>query len=315
MRLMQPVPTTPSDGLPGSPEGAGDVGASLDLAVNTLDSMVEGVVARLPQFAVALGALVAFWFLAGLARRVMAGAINRAGLSTGAQVLYSRLTRWFVLLVGGLVAMTIVSPSMNFGQIVGALGVGSVAIGFAFRDILENFIAGLLLLAQEPFRIGDQIVIDGHEGTVVAIETRATRIKTYDNRLVVIPNAYIFTKAVTINTAHPVRRSQFDVGIGYEDDREAGAALLLETVRGIEGVLEEPAPDVLTTELADSAVVLRARWWTDAQRGSLVHTQSRVVAAIKEALDANGFDMPFPVRTVYMHRAPDEPADEAADET
>lgn len=119
-----------------------------------------------------------------------------------------------VLFIGLLVALSVALPTFQPGDVVPVLGISSVAIGFAFRDILQNFLAGILLLLTQPFRVGDQIAADAYEGTVEDIQTRATFIRTYDGRRVVIPNA-VFTDTVVVNTAFEHRRLEFDVGIGY----------------------------------------------------------------------------------------------------
>jgi small conductance mechanosensitive channel len=113
------------------------------------------------------------------------------------------------------------------GDLIQLLGISGVAIGFAFRDILQNFLAGILILLTEPFQIDDQIVFKGFEGTVENIETRATTIRTYDGRRIVIPNSELFTNSVTVNTAFDNRRLEYDVGIGYGDDIRANASKLL----------------------------------------------------------------------------------------
>lgn len=128
-----------------------------------------------------------------------------------------------LLILGFLLAATIIIPSLKPGDLIAGLGVSSVAIGFAaewsgyFKDILQNWLAGLLILLRQPFEIHDQIEVDGHEGTVERIETRATIIKTYDGQRIVIPNSQIYTNAVLVKTAHEKRRSQYDVGMGYGD--------------------------------------------------------------------------------------------------
>ena len=197
--------------------------------------------------------------------------------------------KWLILLVGGLLALTIVIPSLNPGDLIAGLGIGSVAIGFAFKDILQNWLAGLLILIQRPFGVGDQIVVNGYEGTVEWIETRATIIAMYDGRRAIIPNADVYSNAVTVNTARPTRRSQYDVGIGYGDDIEAarngdprGAGDGRTASRPI------PKPEVLVWELAGSSVNLRVRWWTQSKRTDVVHVQAAVLEAVKVALDEAG---------------------------
>ncbi|WP_292456367.1 mechanosensitive ion channel domain-containing protein [Methylibium sp.] len=128
---------------------------------------------------------------------------------------------------------------------------GFMTIGFAFRDILQNFLAGILLLLNEPFRIGDQIMMKEFEGTVEEIQTRATFIKTYDGRRVVIPNGDLSTNSVTVNTARDTRRLEYDFGIGYGDNPAQAKKLLLDTLQGLPGVLQDPPPDVLVVDLTE----------------------------------------------------------------
>jgi small-conductance mechanosensitive channel len=217
-----------------------------------------------------------------------------------------RLARWLVIGVGVLVALTVAVDSFTPGQFIQFLGIGSVAIGFAFHDILQNFLAGILLLLTEPFKIGDQIIVNQFEGTVENIETRATTLKTYDGRRVVIPNSHLFTESVTVNTAFPIRRSECVVAIGCSDDIGDAMRLILESVRSVQGVLKEPAPDVLVAELGDFSVNIRARWWTDSVRSNLLQVQSRVITAFKENLVAHGIDLPFPTQQILFHDQTEE---------
>jgi small-conductance mechanosensitive channel len=199
--------------------------------------------------------------------------------------------------------MSIALPSFQAADLVQVLGIGSVAIGFAFRDIFQNFLAGLIILVTDAFHIGDQIIVEseGLEGTVTDIQTRATTIITYDNRQIIIPNATLFTNAVTINTATRNRRSEFVVGIGYDSDIDTAIRLIEEAVTEVDGVLSDPAPDVLVDDLAPSTVNLRVRWWTDTRRSSVTATKSVVVRRVKYLLDEHHIDMPYPSRTLYIN--------------
>ncbi len=258
--------------------------------------MLPGVVFGLVVFGL-------FIFLSGFAKR----AVLRATRGSGFGQAVSRLARLGVLLGGLLVSMAVAFPTVNGSSILSALGVSGVAIGFAFRDILQNYFAGILLLWREPFRIGDQIVTSGgFEGTVEGIETRATFIRTYDGRRVVIPNSSLFIDSVTVNTAFDKRRLEVDVGVGYGDDLEAARRIILEAVRKVEGVLADPAPDVLVVELADFSVILRARYWTLPSRADVMVAQDRVLTSVKGALTENGIDLPFPTQQLLLHDQTEE---------
>lgn len=211
-----------------------------------------------------------------------------------------------VILAGALVALIIVVPTFRPGDLIAGLGITSVAIGFAFKDILQNWLAELLLLIRRPFRVGDEIVVNGYEGKVEWIETRATMIRTYDGRRAIIPNADVFTNAVTVNTAFPKRRSDLDVGIGYGDAIGEAREAILAALAEVDGVETDPAPEVLPWELGGSRVVLKVRWWTDSRRTSVVHVQAAAIEAIKGALDRAGIDMPFPTQVVLLHDQTDD---------
>ncbi|XZN93842.1 MAG: mechanosensitive ion channel family protein [Microcoleus sp.] len=213
-----------------------------------------------------------------------------------------RLAQGATVLTGLFIALSIVIPSIKANDLVQLLGISGVAIGFAFRDILQNFLAGILILLTEPFQIDDQIVFKNFEGTVENIQTRATIIKTYDGRRIVIPNSELFTNSVVVNTAFEKRRLQYDVGIGYGDDIDTARQLILEAIHEIDGVLKDPAPDAIVVELAGSSVNIRARWWVQPpRRAELLDFQDRVLTNIKNKLVANGIDLPFPTQQILFH--------------
>jgi small conductance mechanosensitive channel len=189
---------------------------------------------------------------------------------------------------------------------VSTLGIGGVALGFAFKDIFQNFVAGILLLVGQPFRVGDQIRMGEHEGTVDEILTRATYLKTYDGRRVIIPNSDLFTNAVTVNTAFATRRMEYDIGIGYGDDIEAARAIVLGVLGSIDGVLPDPKADVIVVALADSTVVLRARWWSSSRIGDLMVSRDKVLTQCKQQLTAAGIDLPFPTQQILFHDQTEE---------
>jgi small conductance mechanosensitive channel len=275
---------------------------NLSEATGAVQAMVNGFVERLPYFTVALVVFIIF-ILIGKGVRAGVRAVtqrNRRHYNLG--VVMGRLSYGLIIFLGLLIALVIAIPGFTPGELVNILGLSSVAIGFAFRDILQNFLAGILLLLAEPFRIGDQIILNDFEGTVEDIQTRATFIKTYDGRRIVIPNSNLFTNSVTVNTAYRKRRLEYDVSIGYGDDISRAKRILLDTVRDIPEVLADPAPDALVVALADSSVNIRLRWWVQPPRRfeSLI-AQDVVLEKVAKALLAEGFDLPFPTRQILFH--------------
>lgn len=275
-------------------------------ATGSVQTMVNGFVERIPYIAVALVVFLIFFFI-GKGLRVAVGAFAQRGHHYNLGLVLGRLTHGTLIFVGLLIALVIAVPGFTPGQLISVLGLSSVAIGFAFRDILQNFLAGILLLLSEPFRINDQIVVNNFEGTVEDIQTRATVIRTYDGRRIVIPNSNLFTNAVTVNTAHEKRRLQYDFGIGYGDDIKRAKELLLETVKALPEVIDEPAPDALVVELADSSINIRLRWWVQPPRQfDILHSQDAVLEAASRVLTAAGFDLPFPTQQILFHDQTEE---------
>ncbi len=277
-----------------------EIDADTGNILEKLDAWLDGFLRLLPNIAVALVVLaiaVGLAYMLSKFTRNRAVARDRQSLGEVA----SALVKWGIILVGVMLAVSIVAPSIKPGDILAGLGVGSVAIGFAFKDILQNMLAGILILLRQPFAVGDQIVSGGHEGTVEKIETRATFLKTYDGTRVVIPNSDIYTNAVVVKTAFDHIRSEYDIGIGCNDSWEDAKRLILEAANSCEGVMSDPAPEVIPVAIADFSNNLRLRWWTKSDRASVIHTFGRVIEAVYIKLDNNGIDMPYPTNVVLWH--------------
>ncbi len=276
-------------------------------ATKSLHEMFRGLLDRLPYIGAALVVFIIFFLIAKGVRALVRNLAERLRKRRNVGIVLGRLAQWVILFVGLLVALVIAIPSFKPGQLVQLLGISSVAIGFAFRDILQNFLAGILLLLREPFRVGDEIEYLTYKGTVEEVETSATVIKTYDGRRVVIPNGELLTNAVTVNTAYAHRRLEYDVGIGYGDDIAQAKKLLLEAVSEIDGILDEPAPDAIVFDLASHSVNIRLRWWVaPPSRSDALDSRDQVLTAVKGKLLTHGIDLPFPTQHVLFHDQTEE---------
>src|SRR5687768_13675948 len=191
------------------------------------------------------------------------------------------------------------------------LGITSVAIGFAFKDVLQNFFAGILILWRRPFIVGDEIKFQSYEGTVEEITTRSTRVKTYDGERAVLPNGDVYTSAVLVRTAYNNRRVRLSVGIGYQDSVERARSVITRVLQKTEGVLREPAPSVFVAELAPSSVNLNVFFWTNSRQASLLRVSDGAMTGIKLALDEAGIDIPYP-HTVVLNQPPTTSPDGAS---
>ena len=276
------------------------IDADYGVALERLDSWIDGGIQLLPNIILAIVMMALFYGVGIFVRNIILRQTARRNRDNLGEVL-GGLIKWVIILVGFLLAATIVIPTLKPGDLIAGLGVSSVAIGFAFKDILQNWLAGLLILLRNPFSINDQIEVNGHEGTVERIETRATIIKTYDGQRIVIPNSDIYTNAVLVKTAYEIRRSQYDVGIGYGDGIEKACEVIRQAIAGVAEVESKPSPEALPWELAASWVTIRARWWSNSRRTDVVHVHASVILAIKQALDEAHIDMPYNTHVQLFH--------------
>lgn len=279
--------------------------APMAIIQRQLDSFVEGFFRLLPNMIAASVLLLIAWGAGRLLDRGVARLLAARGRPDLGGVL-GTLAKGALVVTAWLFAAAIVFPSVRPGDILSMLGIGSVAIGFAFKDILQNLLAGLLLLIRRPYRRGDQIVVREFEGTVESVESRATLIRTYDGRLVIIPNSDVYTSPVIVNTAFDKRRDEYVIGIGYADSPSDATRIFTRAIAGVEGVLADPAPEVLPWALNESTVDLKARWWASSTRSDQVHVRARVVLAVFEAAIANGIDLPFPTQVMLFHDQTEE---------
>ena len=270
----------------------------------TTRELLRDIVSNLPSL---VGALIVVGITWGVATGVRYLAYTWAKQTEGdsnTELLIGRLSYGGVWVVGIVIALGVMG--LDFGALLGALGLTSVAIGFSLKDVLSNYISGVILLAARPFRINDQVVIGEYEGTITQIQLRATTMKTYDGRVVYIPNQEVFQASIINNTASPRRRSSVIVGIDYGADISEAIAVIEKVLADIKEVESNPRPDVLVDELAASTVNLEVRFWVDSRRSGFLATTSRVAQAVKETLETEGIEMPTDIYTLIVKEVPNQ---------
>jgi len=269
--------------------------------VDTANELVMSFVERIPYFVAAIIVIVIFWLLSLLFKKVVRKILGSRSRHQNLVKVFQRIGGALIFFIGFMIAMVVAIPGFTPAKLIGALGIGSVAIGFAFKDIFQNLLSGILLLISEPFRIGDQIVSGDYEGTVEDIKIRATTIKTYDGRQVVIPNSDLYTSALTVNTAYKQRRLQVEVGIGYEDDIEEAKAEIIQALKKADTVSVKADPSIIATGFGGSSMDLTVRWFIeDGTQANKVASIHQVIVEIKKALDAADINIPFPIRTIDL---------------
>nr|WP_227522712.1 mechanosensitive ion channel family protein [Moraxella osloensis] len=267
--------------------------------MTSANHLLQQMISRIPYLIVASLVFVIFWVLSIFFKKAVTRILGSRKHHQNLVTVFRRVGSALILFLGFMVAMIIAVPSFTPGKLIGALGIGSVAIGFAFKDIFQNLLSGILLLLSEPFRIGDQIISGNFEGTVEDIQIRATTIRTYDGRKVVIPNSQLYTSTMTVNTAYSQRRLEFDVGIGYENNIIDAQRVILSVLKAAPTVSKLAEPSVIATALADSSVVLRVRWFIDdGTQTNRVASINEVIILVKEALEKANISIPFPVTTL-----------------
>jgi small-conductance mechanosensitive channel len=279
-------------------------------AYTTIDKIVDSFWERVPYICIAIIVFIIFWLLTKLFKFFVRKTLeNRSYTRQNLVLVLNRVGSTAILFFGFLIALVISIPGFTPGQLMSALGIGSVAIGFAFKDIFQNLLSGILILLSEPFRIGDDIIVNNMEGTVEDIQIRATFLRSPDGRRIVIPNATVYTSAVTVNTAYQRRRCEFVVGIGYEDDVQKAKAVILKLLDNSRNVLSQPAFSVNVTALADFSVNLTVRWWVDTTETTTSASISEIQELVVDAFDENNISIPYPVQEVKVYRG-DQPTEE-----
>jgi small-conductance mechanosensitive channel len=254
-------------------------------------SLWETLLDALPRLGVALVIVLVGWGLGRGVRWVMRTRLQRSRTPSFANVI-SKLTSWMVVIVSALVALAVTFPSVKPVDLLAGLGFFSVAVGFAFQDILENTLAGVLLLFRQPFRSGDQIKVVDQSGTVTEINIRETRITTFDGESVIIPNRDVYKNVILVHTHHDLHRLQFDVGIAYDNDAEQATSAIVQALTATAGVEHDPPPEALVHELGVSTVNIRAMFWTNSRRHESITVLDTAIKAVKSRLDRDGIEMP-----------------------
>ncbi|MDB2223484.1 mechanosensitive ion channel family protein [Halorubrum ezzemoulense] len=228
----------------------------------------------------------------GLRRIVRSRGFDEAVVSLGTNVLNAVV--WVAAIAIGFAVAGYGGFLSAFAVFGGAI---ALAVGFAAQDLLGNFVAGVFILKDKPFEVGDWIQWGDMSGRVEEIDLRVSRVRTFDNELVTVPNGDLANSAVTNPVAYDTLRQKFVFGIGYDDDIETATDIIVEKAEAHEEILDDPGVSARLVELGDSAVGLQSRWWiADPDRGDFVRVRSEYVTAVKEAFDDAGIDMP------YVHR-------------
>jgi len=277
-----------------------------DVTWQSINNIITAIVERLPYLLAGVLVFVIFLLLSKLVKSIFWSASGRTKLDGRLRILFSRLIVVMVTIIGIFTAMTVIIPDFKFGDLVTGLGFTTFVIGFATKDILNNLLSGVLILWQQPFRIGDYLFIGNNQGKVEYIGVRATQLRKDDGELILIPNGDMYSSAITIRGAGAERRMILKISIGYDADIGKAKKIILHVLQTAEGVVSEPKPSAVVTDLSSEGVNVSIYFWLNTNKHKPMQVFDAVATEIKKSLDGAGIEM-YPPNSVIV-QTPDKNA-------
>jgi small-conductance mechanosensitive channel len=263
-----------------------------------IESMATAFFKSLPNLTIALVVVIGALIAGRVVRAFVSAAMHRAHVRDALVTLARNLISIAAWIVGIAIAMTVIFPSVSPSDIIAGLGLTSVAIGFAFKDVFENFLAGVIILGREKLRIGDVIECEDVYGRVENILIRETHVRETDGELVIVPNSYLFKNPVNIETDRGLKRQELVVGVDYDTDMRQAKSVLQEALNSCNTVKQSETKDVQCVSFGGSSIDFKLLWWSGSRPADQRETYDEVAFAVKDALDAAGITIPFPQSTL-----------------
>jgi small-conductance mechanosensitive channel len=260
-------------------------------------SIGAAAVASVPNLIAALAVVLLTWLIALIAARAVRRVVGRKRRES-LRVALASLARIAVWVAGLLVAATLLFPNLTPTKMLAGLGLGTIAIGLAFKDTFENFLAGILILLREPMKIGDDIECEGTSGRVEEITVRDSYIRMRSGELVLVPNSFLFKNPLTVLTDRSERRISLTVGVAYGEDVETARDVIQTAVTDCALRVQDRPVEVVADGFGASSIDFLVRWWVASPPPDALRSRGEVVTAIKAALDREGIEIPFPYRTL-----------------
>ena len=279
-----------------------------NVAWQSIDGIITSVIARLPFVLAGILVAAVFYIFARILKALFLATTTRAKLDDRLRILFSRLIVVSVAVLGVFTALTVIIPTFGFGDLIAGVGLTTFAIGFATKDILNNLLSGVLILWQQPFKIGDEIFIEKLHGVVEYIGVRATSLRMDDGELVLVPNGEMFSGTLTIRAAEAKRRMNLSLKVGYDADIDTAKASIRRALATAPGVLHEPEPNVCVTELASEGVKITVHFWTQPWESRPREVFDGAATAIMRELNGSGVE-PYPPGSIILR----EPGEDSID--
>lgn len=263
-----------------------------------LEQFIVDFLTLLPNLIAALVVFAIGVYLASIVRRLVRRGLEIRTKNPQPIILLSQLSYWLVVILVAVISLQMVG--FNLTAFLAGLGIAGITIGFALQDVSKNFIAGLLMLIQQPFEIGEVIEVDGYTGKVEGIDLRATQIRTADGKLVLIPNGEVMVSPITNFSQAKSRRIEISTGVAYESDPESVRQTALEAISAVPGIINQPAPEVIFHNFGNTTFDLSIYFWIDTSQTNIFAAKDAGLNLIKSAFERAEIDMPLPAQTVYL---------------
>ena len=264
-----------------------------------IDIFIDNLIKGIPNLLTALGIFVVSIYFAKVSSRVLTRVLKVRKAPEGVTQLLAQLAFGAVIVFGVITAL---QRFFDVTAFLAGLGILGFTVGFALQDVMKNFAAGVILLIQQPFHIGEFIGVSGFDGVVLEIDLRSTEMRALDGRIVNIPNADILSSPIVNYTRAKRRRVELPVGVSYDADTDVVRKVVLDAIENVPGYVSEPLPLIGFSNFGDSALELNTYFWIDMSKTNPIVAKDAAFTLIKNALNQKGIDIPFPIRTVYMHK-------------
>jgi len=258
-----------------------------DVTLRSINTILVSIIEQIPLIIAGLIVLIVFWLLSKAAKSIFLSASGRTKLDKRLRILFSRLIAVAIITIGVFTSLTVFTQ-LNFANLIAGLGFTSFVIGFATKDILNNLLSGVLILWQQPFRIGDYLFVGSNQGKVEYIGVRATQLRKDDGELILIPNGDMYSSAITIRGAGSERRMILKLSIGYDCDVQKAKDVIRNAAKSVEGVVTDPTPSVVVTDLTTEGVNITIYFWINTDKNKPMIVLDEVATEVKASLDKQG---------------------------
>jgi len=260
------------------------------------DQFIALFIAGIPRLLTALVIFVLSLYLARLISNLLKRVLERRRAPVGVVQLLGQLALWSIIVAG---AITALQQFFEVTAFVASLGILGFTIGFALQDIMKNFASGVILLLQQPFHVGETIGVKGFDGTVLAIDLRATEMRAADGRVVILPNAEVLANPIINFSRANQRRVDLTINLSHTSDPKTVREIILEAIEKVEGYVDTPAPVIVFNSMTDHALELNANFWIDVTKNDPVHAKDVALLNVKSAFHEQGIEIPHPIQSVF----------------